>query len=101
MKMSSWLGEDFKLKKQPSGDLTIRLLEAFKWIRRNDRFLAIASDTPNITPQILKEAFNQFKSGKDVVVGPTIAGGYYLIGINGDREKEKIFSGLPDITIPF
>jgi len=56
-----------------------------------DRVVLIGSDCPDITPEIINEAFESL-SHADVVLGPTFDGGYYLVGMA--REFHDIFSDI-------
>jgi len=42
----------------------------------------IASDSPQLQPEVVIEAFESLKH-HDLVLGPTYDGGYYLIGMRG------------------
>jgi uncharacterized protein len=43
------------------------------------RVIALAGDSPHLAPTTVEEAFRRLDDA-DVVVGPTIDGGYYLVG---------------------
>lgn len=53
------------------------------------KVLLIGTDCPYITPRILEAAW-QVLSLHDVVIGPAVDGGYYLIGLN--EWRDEIFS---------
>ncbi len=55
------------------------------------RVLAIGTDCPELEPAILDEAFEAL-SHADVILGPAIDGGYYLIGLR-DNQPE-LFRGI-------
>jgi len=78
----AWLGEDLHFVPQPSGDLGIRLCRAFETAFRGvaGRAIAVGSDIPGISPEILLQAVDALP-GHDVVLGPAADGGYYLIGM--------------------
>lgn len=48
------------------------------------RVVVIGTDCPSLTSSDLKSAFKQLEV-YDVVVGPALDGGYYLIGMNAER----------------
>ena len=51
----------------------------------------IGSDCPNITPEIINDAFESL-THSDVVLGPTFDGGYYLVGMA--KKFHDIFSDI-------
>lgn len=55
------------------------------------RVLVIGTDCPELEPAILDEAFEAL-SHADVVLGPAIDGGYYLIGLRENRPE--LFRGI-------
>lgn len=55
------------------------------------RALAIGTDCPEIEPEILDEAFASLREA-DVVLGPALDGGYYLIGLRAPRPE--LFHGI-------
>ena len=80
------------LEAQSAGDLGTRL-ETFCQRRFDDGYEAailIGSDSPNLPVNILRDAIRLLQTN-DAVVGPTIDGGYYLIGI---RRMLPIFAGI-------
>jgi len=50
-------------------------------LKKYSKAIIIGSDCPEISPDIINEAFTQLDS-HDVVIGPTYDGGYYLLGMN-------------------
>lgn len=78
--------EDFKDQPfekilQTDGDLGAKMLSTFEKLTiRYDSVLLIGSDCPYLTPFTIKEAFEKLDKS-DVVLGPSLDGGYYLIGI--------------------
>lgn len=68
---------------QRGDDLGERMTLAFKDrlnINPNSKLVLIGSDCPEISSEILNDAF-QFLEEKDVVLGPATDGGIYLIGL--------------------
>jgi glycosyltransferase A (GT-A) superfamily protein (DUF2064 family) len=55
-------------------------------------WLAIGADCPALDAALLREAAEAAGTG-DVVLGPTLDGGYYLIG--GRTPLPDLFSGMP------
>lgn len=81
--MQQWLGTDVDYQPQGEGDLGLRIersiLAAFA--RGSQRVITIGTDCPGLTAELIASAFNQLHQS-DLVLGPAIDGGYYLIGIN-------------------
>ena len=55
---------------------------------------AVGSDHPELSLERVREAFALLETGADVVVGPAVDGGYYLIAVNGDRLDRGLFAGV-------
>jgi rSAM/selenodomain-associated transferase 1 len=91
--MRDWLG-DHQYRAQQGGDLGERMSRAFAaHFDRGDRpVLAIGADTPGVGAEVVREAVRALKEA-DVVLGPALDGGYYLIGLN--REAPRLFEGVP------
>ncbi len=82
--MQSWLGADFHYQQQTSGDIGCRMRAAIHNHQgRMRRLLLIGSDCPELTAEILLEAFTVLPT-HDLVLGPAFDGGYYLIGTHGE-----------------
>ncbi|HSH62108.1 MAG TPA: DUF2064 domain-containing protein, partial [Acidimicrobiales bacterium] len=80
---------------QRQGDLAHRLAGAFD--DAGAPALAIAGDTPQITPALLALAVTRLLSpGADAVLGPTEDGGYWVIGLR--RPDPEVFIGVPMST---
>ncbi|MBD2517794.1 TIGR04282 family arsenosugar biosynthesis glycosyltransferase [Nostoc sp. FACHB-973] len=80
--MQDWLGLDLVYQCQGEGDLGLRmarsLFEAFQ--SGAEKAIIIGTDCPGLNAQILATAFDQLHTF-DLVLGPAIDGGYYLIGL--------------------
>lgn len=89
----AWLGPDLDFAAQPDADLGGRLRWAFTraFRQRAARVLAIGADVPGISPTLLREAFDALDT-HDVVLGPALDGGYYLIGMT--RPHPDLFAGM-------
>lgn len=89
----AWLGPDLDFAAQPDADLGGRLRWAFAraFRQRAPRALAIGADVPGISPAILREAFDALGT-HDMVLGPALDGGYYLIGMT--RPHPDLFAGM-------
>lgn len=80
--MQNWLGDDLVYQPQGDGDLGARmgrsLFHAFESSAK--QVIIIGSDCPGVNCQILATAFEQIQVF-DLVLGPAMDGGYYLIGL--------------------
>ena len=79
---------------QRGADLGERLAAAFRELRASGAriVLAIGSDSPTLDPARIREATEALTS-RDLALGPTEDGGYYLIGMSGAHEA--VFAGIP------
>jgi rSAM/selenodomain-associated transferase 1 len=91
--MQDWLGSDLVYRQQCEGDLGQRMVSAFKqtFAMRATRVVMIGIDCPDLNEMILAEAFERL-SEHDLVLGPAVDGGYYLIGLN--RLISELFTGI-------
>ena len=88
-RMKQWLGTDWVLAAQGTGDIGRRMARALHTALADgfDSAVIIGSDIPEITTGILVRAFGWLEQ-KDLVFGPAKDGGYYLIGIRADCLKK-------------
>lgn len=55
--------------------------------------VVIGSDSPTMPQALVEEAFERLDAGADVVFGPSMDGGYYLVGVS--RWSDGLFDGIP------
>jgi rSAM/selenodomain-associated transferase 1 len=72
---AAWLGEDVELAEQGEGDLGERLE------RVPAPAILLGADVPGLAAQTLRQAVDGLRS-HEVVIGPALDGGYYLLGFN-------------------
>jgi uncharacterized protein len=90
--MRQWLGSDLDIAPQARGDLGERLVAAIDGAFRNaETVVVVGSDCPDLTTEILADAFDGLRT-HDVVIGPAHDGGYYLIGLRVPRPE--LFRGI-------
>lgn len=77
-----WADGNFALALQRGRELGERMYQAFdsQFAKGAERVCIIGSDTFEITPEIIRSAFEALKEN-DVVIGPAQDGGYYLLGM--------------------
>ncbi len=83
--MESWLGRDLLLNPQREGGLGERMSRAIARAFHDgtDDVVIIGCDCPDLSGEIIAGAFDALDD-HDVVFGPAIDGGYYLVGISSD-----------------
>ena len=86
-----------ELRPQGSGDLGTRLIHAFArhFAEGAQRAVIIGTDCPGVDRRLVTEAFTAL-SAYDVVLGPTVHGGAYLIGLN--QPRPTLLHGIPWLT---
>jgi len=89
-----WRRKGWVLAPQGSGGLGRRLMAAFReaFAAGFERVAVIGSDSPEITPNDIEDAWAALGE-HDVVLGPTKDGGYWLIALR--KVFPKLFKGIP------
>ncbi|MEN1679786.1 MAG: TIGR04282 family arsenosugar biosynthesis glycosyltransferase [Planctomycetota bacterium] len=92
--MASLAGRRWSAEPQGDGDLGRRMRRFFErsFAAGAERVVLLGSDSPNLPPSIVEAALAQLTED-DVVLGPSVDGGYYLIGAR--REPPPLFDGMP------
>ncbi len=90
--MHRWLGDDVDLRLQASGDPGQRLAAATRAAAEGERWLLVSGDCPAIEAVHIREAVERLENWP-VVVGPSLDGGYYLVG--GVAPVPDLWSGMP------
>ena len=82
-----------KFYQQKGKDLGDRMSNAFDTVlRQYSHAVLIGSDCPSLECSDLIAATEYLKNNTDVVLGPAVDGGYYLIGLN--KNNTQIFSDI-------
>lgn len=94
--LSRWLGYDRSYEPQIGSDLGQRMRNAFEKCFSDgfETAILIGSDIPDLPREIIDEGFGALASC-DVVIGPSLDGGYYLIGCHAATFSPDLFSGIP------
>jgi rSAM/selenodomain-associated transferase 1 len=90
-----WLGEEYDFMEQKGKDLGSRMRNAFAetFATGYKKTVLIGSDVPDMEGRVLVDAFESLEEN-DAVIGPTVDGGYYLIGFRGDSFRSEVFEGM-------
>ena len=93
--IKDWLGDHYLYMAQSGEDLGERMKNGFlEAISMNfKRVVLIGSDIPDLPIEFIEEAFASLLE-KDVVIGPSLDGGYYLIGFKNETFLPRTFEGI-------
>ena len=88
------IGADPVYIRQQGATLGERLIAAARWAcdQGYAKFLFVGSDSPTLPTQYVEHALDLLES-RDVVIGPSVDGGYYLIGFS----KQGALLSIPTI----
>lgn len=89
----AWLGPDLGYRPQVAGDLGRRLHQGIRQAlgAGAQQVVVIGTDCPDLTPDLLAQAFEALQRA-DLVLGPAVDGGYYLLGLRADHPE--LFTGV-------
>ena len=81
-KMRAWLGTGFQYSRQAPGDIGQSMRTAFTnaFGKGSRRVMLLGTDIPKLGEEHLREGFEALEQ-KDLVLGPSMDGGYYLVGL--------------------
>ncbi len=80
--MSDWLGTDLVYHSQGTGDVGERMARSFATAcQHNSAVVLMGTDCPELTTDMIAQAFDLLQSARDLVLGAAVDGGYYLIGM--------------------
>jgi rSAM/selenodomain-associated transferase 1 len=87
-----WLPAGFDVIAQRGAGLAERLAHAVADV--GEALLVVGMDTPQLTRALLADALHALAApGTDAVLGPTLDGGYWAIGLNAP--DPAVFAGVP------
>ena len=89
-----WDKDVYKKRVQQGDSLGKRMENAFKssFVEGYQKLVIIGTDCPGINETILENAFAKLEE-YDIVIGPAIDGGYYLLGMT--KESPCLFQNIP------
>jgi len=94
-KFMKWLGNEHFYIPQQGDDLGQRMKNAIlrAFAQGFSRAVLIGSDIPDLSAGLMEEACLSLKA-HDAVIGPSLDGGYYLIGFNSETLLPRIFEEM-------
>ena len=92
--IAGWLGDGVRSVPQEGRDLGERMCRALSdGLSRARRVVLIGSDSPGLPVEVLHEAFACLETS-DSVIGPSVDGGYYLIGFSSAASFPAPFENI-------
>ena len=90
-------GGRFSYTPQKGEGLGERMEKAFRscYAKGFAAALLIGSDFPDLTAEVIEQAFYALENRHDAVVGPAFDGGYYLIGFRSATFDPGVFKEIP------
>lgn len=90
-----WLGDGLSYEPQTGEDLGERMKNAFirSFADDAERAILIGSDIPDMPAAFIDQGFALLDTN-DCVIGPSLDGGYYLIGFKSDTFAREAFTGI-------
>lgn len=91
-----WLGDTHLLLPQTGENLGERMKNAFFEVfsKGYQNAILIGSDSPDLPGTLIEEAFLSLRDN-GAVIGPSLDGGYYLIGFRADTFLPEVFDRMP------
>jgi uncharacterized protein len=87
-----WLGEEWGLRPQASGELGARLAASTQAVEAGRGWIAVGGDCPALNAAHIHEASAALERG-EIAIGPTQDGAYYLLG--GRTPLPDLFTSMP------
>ncbi len=93
--MREWLGNRHAFFLQNGSDLGQKMANAFSRVFENgiQQAVLMGTDFPDLPGKIISDAVSGLKT-HDTVIGPTIDGGYYLIGFSSNSYLPLAFNDI-------
>lgn len=94
--IAGWLGNKYDFRPQRGKDLGERMHNAFLEVFSEgfDLALLIGSDIPDLPEKTIADGFASLQNS-GAVIGPSLDGGYYLIGFRSPAFLPEIFADMP------
>ena len=80
---------------QPRADLGARMAGLVEWRFEQgaEKTILLGSDSPSLPAAYIDRGLELLRE-RDLVIGPSTDGGYYLIGLSRRREATRVFDGI-------
>lgn len=97
--LQALIGDDVTYIPQTGEDLGARLTSATQWASKNgyEKILLVGSDSPTLPLSYIFQAVVGLDS-REIVIGPSMDGGYYLIGFSAENLVEIVPSIFEEIA---
>ncbi|MDE0481909.1 MAG: TIGR04282 family arsenosugar biosynthesis glycosyltransferase [Candidatus Poribacteria bacterium] len=97
--LQALIGNDVTYIPQIGTNLGTRLTSATQWASENgyEKILIVGSDSPTLPLEYILQAVVGLDS-RDIVIGPSVDGGYYLIGFSVENLNEIVPSVFEEIA---
>ncbi|QQR72550.1 MAG: TIGR04282 family arsenosugar biosynthesis glycosyltransferase [Holophagales bacterium] len=80
---------------QEGEDLGLRLLAAaIRMAGEGALPVIVGADLPDLSSELVSQAFVELESGADLVLGPASDGGFYLVGLGAAARRPELFAGV-------
>jgi rSAM/selenodomain-associated transferase 2/rSAM/selenodomain-associated transferase 1 len=91
-----WLGHEYAYIVQRGNDLGMIMQDSFEqaFDQGFSKVILLGSDVPHLPGDYIEKAVNKLEEN-DLVIGPALDGGYYLLGMNKTSFNGKIFKEIP------
>lgn len=93
--ITDWLGQKYTMRLQEGDDLGERMKNAFidTFLTGIKKVVLIGTDIPDLDESTINKAYQKLDS-HDCVIGPSIDGGYYLIGFTKEGFNQNVFNNI-------
>ena len=97
--LQALIGDNATYIPQVGDDLGERLTSATQWATEHGytKILIVGSDSPTLPISYISEAITLLDT-RDIVIGPSVDGGYYLIGFAVERLKTAVPLVFSEVT---
>ena len=95
IKIKKWLGDNYTYVQQHGSNLGERMSNAFMDVFRDDynKAIIIGSDMPCFSNNFFTGVFEKLDQN-DAVIGPSMDGGYYLLGFKKNTFLKEVFCNI-------
>ncbi len=92
----AWLGSDYTFIAQNGPDIGFKMRDCFERVFSLgfSEAILIGSDLPHLPVSFIETAAREVKEA-DLVLGPAMDGGYYLVAMKKDGFFPRLFDGIP------